>query len=509
MSEPSPPAGQGRENRVIARGAIINGLGMLGKALMPVFYILAIRLYGPAVTGLYYGAFVVTEVAVSLSISGFNSGVIMFASRALETDEGADTLYRVIANGLVVGLGISVLFIALTWLGADTILPRIWPRPGYVAALKILALSLPFTVIPVLVASASKALLTMSWDALITGLLPPVSLSLFVGGFYLVDASLDGLLWAHFFAQVAVTVVSLVIFGRLFSFGRLLSALRHFRPFGALFAFAIPQNLNMTFNNLVTNVDVMMLAAFNLRPELVMFYGMGSQIARNVKQARISFSGAFEPVVARFHARGDHDGLSRSFSLVSRWATLVGLPLALVCAIFSQDLILLFHGSFTGDRTFILILLLPQVLSCSVGVAGNIVVMTGHSLWNLFNSVVGAGLNLLLAWLLIPRLGLNGAALSLALTVVVMAGLQLAEAKLLVGARLDVRRLVTPYLAILLPIALTVGSHLVGLDRHLVGRLATGVVALGTFAGVLLLLGLDEDDRLLWSRGRATAAPQP
>ena len=87
--------------------------------------------------------------------------------------------------------------------------------------------------------------------------------------------------------------------------------------------------------------------------------------------------------------------------------------------------------------------------------------------------------------------------------------MQLVEARRLVGARLDLGRLATPYLAILLPVGLAVGSHLLHVDGHLDGRLATGVLALGSYVGILFLLGLDADDRMLLDPRRAARADAP
>lgn len=498
-----------REDRAVARGALVNTIGIAGKALVPVFFILATRLFGPAIAGLYYAAWVVLDVAVSLTVSGLNSGVTMFASRLVQQEAARDRLYQVLANGLVAGLVVSGACILAAHLGGADLLEGA-SRPGYGRALRILSLSLPFMVIPVLVVAATKAHLTMTWDAVIQGFLPPILLGAFSTTFYLAGLGLDALLYAHVLTHVAITGVALVVFGRLFSYARLGRALAGFRFFGKLFTFAVPQNLNMTFNTFITNVDVLMLTYFGFRPELILYYGMGAQIARNVRQVKLSVSGAYSPLIARHHARGDTSAMNHAFTMVSRWATLVGLPVALLCAIFRQDLIGLFHGSFTVDPVFMLLLLLPPLLSCTFGIAGNIVVMTGHSAWNLVNSVTVAALNALLNYLMIPHWGLMGAAAATLAASVVVITMQLVEADRLVGARLDLGRVWKPYAAVLPPVALTFLASHQGLDASFLGRLAMALAALGLFAAGIKALGLDPEDRRLFRRQAAgQGAPPP
>ncbi|MDY0002877.1 MAG: polysaccharide biosynthesis C-terminal domain-containing protein [Polyangia bacterium] len=503
LSEPGEDLGlaalREREDRAVARGALVNAIGVAGKALVPVFFILATRLYGPAIAGLYYAAWVVMDIAVSLTVSGLNSGVTMFASRLVQDEAEQDRLYQVLANGLLAGLAVSGVCILLAHLGGAELLEGA-SRPGYGRAIRILSLSLPFMVIPVLVVAATKAHLTMAWDALLHGFLPPILLSAFALVFHFMGLELDGLLYAHVLAHAVVTLVSLVVFGRLFSYARLFAAVKGFRFFGGLFTFAVPQNLNMTFSTFITNVDVLMLTYFGFKPELILYYGMGAQIARNVRQVKLSVSGAYSPLIARHHARGDISAMNRAFSMVSRWATMVGLPVALLCAIFRQDLIGLFHGSFTVDPLFMLILLLPPILSCTFGIAGNIVVMTGHSMWNLVNSLFVAGLNTLLNYLMIPYWGLMGAAAATLAASAALTAAQLVEADRLVGARLDLGRVWKPYAAALLPLALTILGSRLELDGTLAGRLAMGLGALGLFAAMIWLLGLDPEDRRLFGR---------
>ena len=86
----------------VAKGAGINILGNIGKLLFPLYWILVTRFFGPDVMGLFMLAFVSLEIIGNVTVSGFNDGVLMFASRALQGKPDEESLYRTLANGFVV-----------------------------------------------------------------------------------------------------------------------------------------------------------------------------------------------------------------------------------------------------------------------------------------------------------------------------------------------------------------------------------------------------------------------
>ncbi len=486
----------GKHDKAIAVGALVNALGIMGKALMPVFFIVSTRLYGPEIMGVFYLAYTMIEVATSLTVSGFNSGTLMFASRYADDPENKERLYRVLANGFAISLFISLALILFAHVGGPQLILARYTQENLLECVQILSFSLPFVVVPIIVIAATKAKLTMKWDAIIMGFVRPVLLIGISTVFYFLDMGLRGLAISFLVVHIVVTVCSLYVFGKYFSYRELVSHLLKFKLLKDLIVFAIPQNMNMTFNTLITNLDVMMLGYFGFSPEVLIFYGMGAQVVRNIRQVKLALSTSFSPVITRLHAQGDRTEMSESFSMVSRWITTVGLPLGLIVALLREDLLLLFHSSFDGDSTFMLLLLVPPLLACCFGLAGNIVVMTGHSIWNLFNSLVVAGLNTLFNLLLIPKYGMVGAAMATVLASTMISALQLVEANLLVGARLRIVKIYKPYAAIFIPTVLAVvATTQFGMGGSLLERIAIALVSVVVFVVILFAMGIDPRDK--------------
>ncbi len=496
----------GSHEQHIAKGALVNVLGTIGKASFPALFILVARLYGPELLGIFFMVYKILDIISSITVSGINDGMIMFLSRDIDNHrETEKRLYTIMANGFVLSLSIATIVIGAAYFGGLNFIKAWYPQPQVIDALKFLVWSIPFIFIPILVVSATKSLMIMKYDALIMGFLKPFSLTLLAVVFYFFSPGLPSLLQSYFCTMVIMTVVSLYVFGKHFSFRTLFNHIIRFRIFKPLIFFAVPQNINITFTTFITNIDILMLGYFNISPEMIGFYGMGAQIVRNLREVKLAFSGAYAPIIARLHTLKDSAKMSETFSMVSRWTSSIGFPIALLIAIFRDELIQIFHPSYTHDTTFMVVLLVPPLISCTIGLSANILVMTGHSGWNLFNSVFSTTLNGILNWFLIQKFGLTGAAIASAIASTTVTLIIMAEIKVKTGTTLLLRRIYKPYLAIAPSIA-AVFTLSIYLPDTFTAKIVLSVAALAVYAVAWFVLGTEEEDRNMFFRRKSKRA---
>lgn len=480
--------------KAIAKGAIVNVLGTVGKAMMPVLFILITRMYGPAIMGLFYLVYTFIDMVVSMTVSGFNDGMVMFLSRDIDEGEEKETLlYSIVANGFVVSILISIVLISAAHLGGIELLKSKYRQPEVLDMLKYLVWSLPFVFTPILAIAATKSLMIMKWDAIILGFFRPFFLILFSTGFYFFNPTLVSLAHAYLLSAIVVALISLVVFYRYFSYRKLFQQIVHFRFYRPLITFAIPQNLNMTFNTFITNLDVVMLGYFQYSPQSIAFYAMGAQIVRNLRQVKLAFSSSYAPIIARLHVKKKYQEMNDTFSMVSRWTSVIGFPIALLIVLFRNELVQVFHPSFTSDTTFMIVLLVPPLISCTIGLSANILVMTGHSTFNMANSVLSAAINGTLNYILIPRYGLVGAAVATGISALLITLMILLEVRILEKVSLKLSQIYRPYVAILLPIALLVlGERILNISATW-QRVVASLIVLAVYVGMLSLLKQKSD----------------
>lgn len=498
------------ESTTVAKGAFVNLLGMIGKLLVPISIIVIGRLYGAETLGLFVIGAALMESGTNLTVSGVNDGVLLFATRAIQDSEGKpDAVYPVLANGLLISLGISVLLMGVVWAGGDSLLRLYDSDADLPAVARIMVWSLPFRAITLVVIASTKAHLTMKWDAVLTGFTRPGTFMLIVVVGYLVAPDVTMLAWAYTGAWVVVGGAALVVFTGFYSYRALWNAIRRFELSKPMLRFAIPQNLNMAFSRFASDFDIVMLAMFQTPAAMIGFYKVGAEMLKNIRQVKLIFSGAYAPVIVRLHAQGDYAQMNTSFSMVSRWTTTLALPLTIAVLFFRGELVQLAEESFTGDTRFMLWLAVPPLLSCAVGISSNLIVMTGHARWNLFNAVLSGLLNGTFNYLLIPEYGLAGAAFATAASTVIVSSVTLVEARLLLGVTWMLSEVYKPLLSGLAAASVAVAWSLWRPEQDVLSHAIGCVLSLTAYVSVLLTLGVPEEDRRALMPWRRKAAVDP
>jgi O-antigen/teichoic acid export membrane protein len=159
----------------------------------------------------------------------------------------------------------------------------------------------------------------------------------------------------------------------------------------------------------------------------------------------------FSPFVADLHARGERDRLDALFKAITRWTVAGTIPVLLLLLIVPQSILRVFGGGeFAAGSDALRILVIGQAINVSVGAAGFVLIMAGRTGWDLVVYGVSAALDLTLAWILVPKYGIEGAAAAQAITIAVSNWLRLALVRRFVGIfpwDLTYLRLVLPTLA--------------------------------------------------------------
>lgn len=138
---------------------------------------------------------------------------------------------------------------------------------------------------------------------------------------------------------------------------------------------------------------------------------------------------AVEPRIAEAMARGNRAGARALYQGATAWLVLVAWPIYLLTAIFAPLYLGLFGPAYATDETVTVVVLLcgAMLFASGCGMVDVVLAMTGRTTWNLANVGVALTLNVILNLLLIPRLGIVGAAVAWAAATLVKNALPLAQ----------------------------------------------------------------------------------
>ncbi len=300
----------------------------------------------------------------------------------------------------------------------------------------------------------------------------------------------------------------------------LLAAVRHFTPAAARFS-ALPGShprrevwnfsaamLGIGFLEfLISQVDKIALGYYRTARE-VGVYSVATAIVVYVPLILSSVNQIFAPTIADLHTRGDLALLSRLFQSLTKWVVGLTLPLALVIIVFARPFMRIFGHEFEYGWPILIIGTVGQLVNCGVGSVGYLLLMSGHERRLVKVQTAMAAAMVVLSAALVPLWGLIGAAVAAAATNVGTNLWNLFEVRKALGLspynRGYLRLLPATAAACAVTLVLQRYSDIFHHDWLTVG-VALGL-AYSIFAGMILLVGLEADDRLIgqaiWSRVR-------
>ena len=225
-------------------------------------------------------------------------------------------------------------------------------------------------------------------------------------------------------------------------------------------------------------------------------YAVAMALVGFVPVALQSVNQIFSPTISELHSVGDIGMLQRLYSVLTKWVLVATLPLATTMVVLSHPFMAIFGSTFTNGAAVLVIGASAQVINCAVGSVGYLLLMSGNQFQLVKIQIFSAALTIILSVVLVPRLGIAGAAIAIATSIIVTNLWSLYA----VSQRLRIFPYDRTYFKLLPPWALCAGFLLLLLrlaSLHSNWRLAlvglTGSYLL--FVPAFLLFGLDGDDR--------------
>ena len=249
---------------------------------------------------------------------------------------------------------------------------------------------------------------------------------------------------------------------------------------------------------LLAQADKIMLGIF-LDVRQVGIYAVAGALVGFVPVALQSVNQIFSPTIADLHARGERALLGRLFQTLTKWIVGLTLPLAFVMIVDSKALMRLFGPAFEAGWLVLVLGTLGQLINAGVGSVGYLLLMSGNQRRLIRVQVIMAVFMIAATAALVRPFGIVGVALAAALTNAIANYLNLRE----VRAALGISPYNRTYLRLLLPCAASVaavlGVRLLAAAFHpeWMAIAAALVVAYAVFCGLSLLVGLDDDDRMI------------
>ena len=267
-----------------------------------------------------------------------------------------------------------------------------------------------------------------------------------------------------------------------------------------LIAYGAPRAPAALLAQLLFWTDYFVLSRYVTSAELGL-YAAAVRVAQAIVLFLIAVNYMFSPFVADLHARGERDRLDELFKALTRWVVAGTIPIVLLLAVVPGPVLRIFGGQFDRGTTALRILLVGQLVNVAVGSVGFILIMVGRTGWDLLVYAASFALDLVIAFVLAPRFGAEGAAVAQAATL----ALSNAARLYLVWRYVHIQPFNRLYFRLAIP---AVPSALVMIGVHLLLRaqgwpielFGTAIAGAAVYAPLLLMAGLSAEERRSMAR---------
>ncbi len=417
--------GSRQDSTELYRGAFIGGLGYFIKLGYPVLLIAVVRLYGAEAFGIFTLVQAALLFAMRFCLLGLDKGLLWWVARQNPENE-RHTLLSVLITSSALSLIVSLIIAVF---GAPLLAH--WSGDSEaVFSFKLMAISLvPMTLMELLI-HAILGKRRMEAQVFIRDGVVPLTL---VGSallFYFFGLRNIGFALAFITSAITGFLASCWCFSRIFrdSSWKFDGCI----PPPELLKFSLTMWLAELANSFLLRMDIYLVAAMT-DPVLTGIYAAVMQLGITIRVVRRSFDPIITALFSRISVACDNKRLTASFSRATNLVIVTQMPIYSFLILFSPWLMGLFGPHFVQGSQAVFIICCFWIISGAIGLNGLILTGFGRSDLTLLNVVVAILTEGLLLFLLVPRYGLNGAALSVGLAYTVQHMFQLFQARMVTG----------------------------------------------------------------------------
>ncbi len=407
-----------KDLEVIFKGATIILLGsFISKFIMYFYRLIVARWLGPFDYGLVSMGLSVFWLTYGFSKLGLTSGI----KRRVSHHVGAETMEKIPSSmmaALSVGVPWSVLLGAAVFLSSDFIAVAFFNQPEMATVIRLFSIAIPFRAIHSLLNSLLKGLRDVKYKVVIENIYLSLSTLLVAVVLIRMGWGVDGAIYAQLAGMITSSVLILLLVEfKVFPFIR--KSFGSFRDeFSTIMKFSFPLIFSGMIAKLMTHSDTLLIGFFEAS-ESAGLYNAAYPTASILTVISGAFGAMLFPTVSKLYSSGDKDISVEITSVTLKWIFLATFPVLVFMTIFGSSMLRFFFGEAYVNASYALAIL---------GLAFMIKNLTRHyssfikseDMTALIFKITLAVfvLNILLNILLIPLIGINGAAIATAVAAV-------------------------------------------------------------------------------------------
>lgn len=467
-----------------------------GKFLGVLSSILAARLLGPTSFGLYAIGWTLLRFLSLIFPLGMDRALLFFGPQYINKDLGkfkgtiTSALIIAIISAIVFG---TALFFLSPWLSTS-----LYQKTELIPVFRLFSFAFPVISLLTVATAASRVSQNMKLSVLIQDLGQPLLCLIFIVIFYLIKLDLNGVIYSEILSFAIAAVIATALLFRIFPSLRKIAANFEISP-GRILSYSIPTAFAGAFSVYILWVDRIITGVLQPASENGI-YQAASQISTIFMVISAGINLIVVPMFSDLFHKKDLRGVEEIYRISSKWGIYFSAPILIVLLTSPGDSIALLYGeSYRGGLAALVILLIGQAINLFTGSINPLLIMAGQEKALFRISGITLVIAVLLNLLLIPTMGIIGAAISTSVCLSVLYLFALLWGKFKLGLWPYDKRIIKGFFAAAGASILVVLIKFAIPFSGVYSILIQAVISMVTFYSLLLLQKLDPEDHLFLS----------
>ena len=397
---------------IVFTGTIIGLIiGFVGRVIL-------IRYITQTEYGIYCLALVIISIFVTISTLGLSEGSTRYIAYFRgKKEEGK--VRGIITSSIKIAFIASISLAVISFFISDFISTSVFHTPALSTPLKIFSIAIPFTVLINVFIAIFRGFDRVDAKVYFQDILRPVLYLLFLIAVVLFGLSFLGVIFAYL-VSIAITCIAFVIYMLKKSPLSIRSGSSVTNPMTKeLLFFSVPLLAVSMLIMVMSWTDTLMLGYFKT-PDVVGVYNAAQPLAHLLSMTLSSMSFIYIPIISQLYSKNLIAELKRSYIILTKWIFLVTLPIFFVLFLFPDVVLnLLFGSRYIGAAVALQILAFGYFLNICLGFTYNTLLVLGKTKFLMWTLVISAIINIILNMVLIPPMGIIGAAIASAFSLIV------------------------------------------------------------------------------------------
>jgi len=453
----------------ITRGAGIIFIGTaVGLLLAFVSKVMLVRYITPSEYGIFSLGLVFFNIIVAVSRLGLHQGTPRFIAyyRGKKNNE---RLSEVARSSIKIALFASVLLALCLFFTSNLISTDFIHDQALATPLEIFAIAVPFltlvNIFSLIFQGFEKATPNVYF-----GILQNVLFLVFLGLVIVLSLSFLSTIYA-FVASVVVTFLAFAIYTfrknplpQSLAGGESSTFVSLFKGFWGrsgggtsageaksvareLLVFSLPVLGSVILWRIMTWMDTLMLGYF-VTSDRVGLYNGAVPLAHLLPVILSSFNFLYLPLASQFYARNQMEELKRIYQVLAKWIFIIALPVFLILLLFPDTVLgFIFGTAYVEAAGALRVLAAGYFILVCLGINTNTLTVMGRTRFVMWSTLVSVVVNIILNVLLIPRLGILGAAVATASALLLREAINVVKLYSMVKIHLFTRNYLKPIAA--------------------------------------------------------------